>query len=199
MTIELRVLGEMEVVRDGTPLKMPQSKKTKALLAYLAITGRPHRRDRLCEIFWDLADDPRGALRWSLSKLRPLLDDPDAPRIVADRETVALADVSLDLTALAKGPDLDPSDQTAALDACRGELLEGLDLLNLLDYQAWLVAEREDARAKRIRLLDAVLASEIPDESDRIRHARTRVYVDTYDGDARARFITLLHQSGLTA
>jgi predicted ATPase/DNA-binding SARP family transcriptional activator len=199
MTIELRVLGELEVVRDGTPLKMPQSKKTKALLAYLAITGRPHRRDRLCEIFWDLADDPRGALRWSLSKLRPLLDDPEAPRIVADRETVSLTNVALDLTALATGPDLDPSAQTAALDACRGELLEGLDLLNLLDYQAWLVAEREDARGKRIRLLDAVLASEIPDESDRIRHARTRVYVDTYDGDARARFITLLHQSGHTA
>jgi predicted ATPase/DNA-binding SARP family transcriptional activator len=199
MTIELRVLGEFEVVRDGTPLKMPQSKKTKALLAYLAITGRPHRRDRLCEMFWDLADDPRGALRWSLSKLRPLLDDPEAPRIIADRETVALTDVALDLTGLARGPDLDPTAQAAALDACRGELLEGLDLLNLLDYQAWLVAEREDARAKRIRLLDAVLASEIPDESDRIRHARTRVYVDTYDGDARARFITLLHQSGHTA
>ncbi len=79
MTVELRVLGELEVVRDGTPVKLPQSKKTKALLAYLAISGRAHRRDRLCEVFWDLADDPRGGLRWSLSKLRPLLMTPIAP------------------------------------------------------------------------------------------------------------------------
>ena len=157
MTVELRVLGELEVVRDGTPVKMPQSKKTKALLAYLALTGRPHRRDRLCEVFWGLADDPRGGLRWSLSKLRPLLDDPGSPRIIADRETVAVTDVALDLSPLADGVDLALPEQAAALDACRGELLEGLDLPNLLDYQAWLVAEREDARSKRIRLLDTVL------------------------------------------
>ena len=199
MTVELRVLGELEVVRDGTPVKLPQSKKTKALLAYLAISGRAHRRDRLCEVFWDLADDPRGGLRWSLSKLRPLLDDPGSPRIVADRETVALTGVALDLAPLVGGLDLGLADQTAALDACRGEFLEGLDLPNLLDYQAWLVAEREDVRSKRIRLLDAVLGSEDLAEADRIRHARTRVYIDPYDADARARFITLLHQSGHSA
>lgn len=199
MTVELRVLGELEVVRDGTPVKMPQSKKTKALLAYLALTGRPHRRDRLCEVFWDLADDPRGGLRWSLSKLRPLLDDPGSPRIIADRETVAVTDVALDLSPLSDGGDLALPEQAAALDACRGELLEGLDLPNLLDYQAWLVAEREDARSKRIRLLDAVLESTDLAEADRIRYARTRVYIDSYDADARARFITLLHQAGHSA
>src|SRR5437667_915925 len=88
--LELRVLGELEVIRDGAPVALPPSRKTRALLAYLALTRRPHRRERLCEIFWDVPDDPRGALRWSLSKIRPFVDDPAYPRLVAERQTVEL-------------------------------------------------------------------------------------------------------------
>jgi DNA-binding SARP family transcriptional activator len=65
--LELRVLGTLEVVRDGALLELPPSRKTRALLAYLLLDGRLHRRERLCGMFWDLPDDPRAALRWSLS------------------------------------------------------------------------------------------------------------------------------------
>ncbi len=85
----LRFLGEIEVLRGAQRLALPPSKKTRALLAYLVVTGRPQRRDRLCTMFWDVADDPRAALRWSLSKLRPLVDEPARPRIVAMTDTVA--------------------------------------------------------------------------------------------------------------
>ena len=61
---------------------MPASKKTRALLGYLAVSGKAERRERLCHLFWETPDDPKGALRWSLSKLRGVLGD----RIVADRE-----------------------------------------------------------------------------------------------------------------
>ena len=70
--LEVRVLGELEVIRDGAPVTLPPSRKTRALLAYLALTRAKHRREELCEMFWDVPDDPRGALRWSLSKIRPL-------------------------------------------------------------------------------------------------------------------------------
>jgi len=86
--LEFRVLGEFEVVRDGATVTLPPSRKTRALLAYLALSRQKHRRERLCEIFWDVPDDPRGALRWSLSKIRPLVDDPGCPRLVADRQRV---------------------------------------------------------------------------------------------------------------
>ena len=58
---------------------------THALLAYLLLTLRPHRRDRLCELLWEVPDDPRGALRWSLSKLRPVVNDSSNECLVADR------------------------------------------------------------------------------------------------------------------
>ena len=81
---EVRLLGEFELRRGGAAVALPASRKTRALLAYLLLTARPVRRERLCEIFFDIPDDPRGALRWSLSKIRALLGD-DAGLLFADR------------------------------------------------------------------------------------------------------------------
>src|SRR5205085_12381858 len=86
--LALRVLGGLDVERGGARLELPPSKKTRALLGYLAIEQREHTRDQLCSFLFDGPDDPRGALRWSLSRLRPLLDDKDAERLRADRERV---------------------------------------------------------------------------------------------------------------
>ena len=97
MPLHLRLLGTLELLQGGAPFTLPQSRKTRALLAYLALTGHKHRRERLCEIFWDVPDDPRGALRWSLSKIRPFVDDPVYTRLIADRQTVELLTEALDI------------------------------------------------------------------------------------------------------
>jgi DNA-binding SARP family transcriptional activator len=51
--LELHFLGDFEVVRDGKPLPLPPSKKTRALLAYLSLNPRevapPRRRRRQVE------------------------------------------------------------------------------------------------------------------------------------------------------
>jgi hypothetical protein len=39
--LEIRLLGELEVERDGQAVPLPASKKSRALLAYLAATARP--------------------------------------------------------------------------------------------------------------------------------------------------------------
>jgi DNA-binding SARP family transcriptional activator len=44
----------------------------------------------LCELLWEIPDDPRAALRWSLAKLRRLVDEPDRPRILSEGDTVRL-------------------------------------------------------------------------------------------------------------
>src|SRR4051794_18889496 len=88
--LKIRLLGDLALRRGDEPVALPPSRKTRALLGYLVATGRPQRRERLCPLLWELPDDPRGALRWSLSKLRGLLDDPGgATRILADRDSVA--------------------------------------------------------------------------------------------------------------
>src|SRR5262245_56417321 len=49
--LRVSVLGNLAVLRDGKRMQLPQSKKTRALLAYLAVSARPHTRDRLCAMF----------------------------------------------------------------------------------------------------------------------------------------------------
>src|SRR6188474_3343488 len=88
--LQLGLLGDLQVVRDGERLALPPSRKTRALLAYLALSRRALRREHLCELLWEVPDDPRGSLRWSLSKLRRLVDDGERSRLVADRLSVEL-------------------------------------------------------------------------------------------------------------
>ncbi|MEO8554602.1 MAG: ATP-binding protein, partial [Kofleriaceae bacterium] len=126
--VELRVIGELAVVRDGIALALPASKKTRALLGYLAITGRPQRREKLCDLLWDGPDDPRAQLRWSLTKLRPLVE------LTADRERVELTGATVDLARLrAQVTATTPALEAAALQL-RGDLLEGLDLPDCFRY-----------------------------------------------------------------
>lgn len=199
--LTLRLLGEMELARDGRGLTLPASKKTRALLAYLAATGKTHRRDRLCALFWDVPDDPRGALRWSLSKLRALVDEPERPRIVAEREHVGLdaADIDIDLVAARRTLD-DPAAGVAALatlaDRFRGDFLEGLDLANCPEFAAWCAAEREEARALHRRVLAALVSRLEAQPAEALPHARRLAAVDPDNVEAHATLLRLLAAAG---
>jgi DNA-binding SARP family transcriptional activator len=133
--LRVSVLGNLAVQRHRTRMQLPPSKKTRALLGYLAVTARPHSRDRLCAMFWPVPDDPRAALRWSLTRLRPLIDEPDCRRIIADRESVGLdldrvtVDISLLRSVARNGADSISTDALRhATEALEGDFLEGLDL-----------------------------------------------------------------------
>jgi pimeloyl-ACP methyl ester carboxylesterase/DNA-binding SARP family transcriptional activator len=200
--LTLRLLGEMEVLRDGAPLALPQSRKTRALLAYLALAGRPQRRERLCEMFWELPDDPRGSLRWSLSKLRALVDG-DAGRIVADRDSVRFdpVDTEIDLVSARAqlGANLDgvPTERLAATAALfRGTPLEGLELPRCPDFQAWCVALREDVRLQQAALLRTLVERLHSQPEAALPYARRRVQVDPFDEGARADLAQLLRATG---
>ncbi len=210
MGLSIRTLGELTVERDGETLRLPASKKTRALLAYLVLTGRPHRRDRLCEVLWEEPDDPRAALRWSLTKLRPLVDDDAEKRLVADRERVALqlADVAVDLRALEARLEHEPGvdkgepdlDELATIAAQLAEpLLDGLELPNQELYQRWLVAEREAIGALRARVLER-LARHASLTADRaLKWSRDWLDADPFNAHAGAHRVTLLQQVGREA
>src|SRR5262249_33209448 len=152
---------------------------------YLVATSpTQHLRERLCEIFWEGPDDPRAGLRWSLSKIRPIADDKDAPRLVGDRDRVgfepgvAIVDLLVVRAACADLQQASTETLQRAVSLFRGELLEGLDLADCYRYHAWCVAEREAARGMRLRLLDAVVARLRKTPEAALAFARERVAVD---------------------
>jgi DNA-binding SARP family transcriptional activator len=201
--LEVQVLGPLTVRRNGVPVSLPQSKKTRGLLAYLAITGRAHRRDRLCSLLWDVADDPRGALRWSLSKIRPLVDSGNTHCLVADRDTVELRleggslDWHLIRRELASGIESISTEHLRELEPIfQGELLEGLDLIDFDEYTAWCAAEREHARRLHTRILRALVERLETAPFDALPYARELVRIDPLDEEARARLIRLLALAG---
>jgi DNA-binding SARP family transcriptional activator len=86
----LHLLGDTALLCNGAPRPLPKSRKTRALLAFLAMQARPVRREALCDLLWESAADPRAALRWSLSKLRPLLETPSGQALQADAHWITL-------------------------------------------------------------------------------------------------------------
>ena len=158
--LEFRFLGDFEVRKDGRALPLPPSKKTRALLAYLSLQSRHFRREQLCQLLWEVPDDPRGSLRWSLSKIRRLVDEDGRERVLADRDRVGIdaQGISIDtreLRQLVAGGLANVS--TEALEAAaaryRGNVLEGLEFSSFHTFHAWCVAERDQALRDQAALL----------------------------------------------
>jgi TolB-like protein/DNA-binding SARP family transcriptional activator/Flp pilus assembly protein TadD len=199
--LEIRVLGTLEVIRDGTNATLPPSRKTRALLGYLALTRRPHRREELCEMFWALPDDPRAALRWSVSRIRPLVDEPEVTRLIADRHSVELRTEPRDID-LFMAQDLadDRAAATAnlvrAASAFQGPLLADLDLPENGGFHTWLLGMREDASKLRVRILRALSERLAASPEAALPHVRELVAIDSFDEDAWALLITTLANAG---
>ncbi|MGR2737375.1 hypothetical protein ACUY1T_02865 [Billgrantia sp. Q4P2] len=202
--LTLNLLGDLEVIRDGQVLALPPSRKTRALLAYLARHSRPLSREHLCDLLWELPDDPRGSLRWSLSKLRRLVDDSDRNRLKADRLGVSLdtTDIDIDVAGLhalchdgLATADIEVLAQTAS--RYRGPFLEGLELDRFPDFHAWCLAEREAAMRAQTTLL-TTLVGRLADTPERaLPHAHAWVRLAPFDEAARAwlvRLLLALHQ-----
>lgn len=201
--VSIRMLGELTVLHDGEPVPLPPSKRTRALMAYLARTARPHRRDRLCEVLWGLADDPRGALRWSLSKMRPLVNDQTLQRLVADRERVALltSDIDIDAANLmheAEKPDLSVDEILRLCQQLEQPFLEGADLPDLDVFQQWLTAERADIDRLRGRLLARLARHEDLTRPEQLEWALAWEALEPFNPRAATQVVTLLDLLGRT-
>ena len=72
ITLTLQLLGGLTISRESCPVSGFHSRKEEALLAYLAVTGRPHTRLFLAGLFWGDLPESRALanLRRALTHLR---------------------------------------------------------------------------------------------------------------------------------
>ena len=147
MSLRIQLLGQPRFLRDGRGVDLP-GYRPLALLAYLLLTRKAHPREHLIDLFFDGPDDPRAALRWTLSKLRKAIGD---EYILADRDEVAFAfdsDYWLDVADFEAGE----------IELYQGGLLEGLYVRDALRFEEWLLFERQRLRGQYQAGLEKQLA-----------------------------------------
>nr|MCU0494397.1 bacterial transcriptional activator domain-containing protein [Chloroflexaceae bacterium] len=146
--LRLTLLGKPIIALNNIPLQFTR-RRTLALLAYLALTGRPHLRSALAaRLTGDDASEQQArqhlnnALR-DLTLLRPFLSLdaqqvwlPEAPRVELD--------VQAFIGAVERGRSQNDMEALeAAVELYRGELLEGFVLRDAPHFEEWLLVEQQ--------------------------------------------------------
>jgi DNA-binding SARP family transcriptional activator len=167
MSLTIRLLGSPRIEWDGESVAGPRGNKAWALLAYLLLSRRPPSRRKLADLLFSEADDPLGALRWSLAQLRHALRQPNALR--GDPVDLALEpSTEIDLWRL-RSVRLPQAEE---IDAATGELLEGMTFATGPAFEAWLAVERchlaATAQALLLERAQAELGAGDPDTAARL-------------------------------
>ena len=144
---KLRLLGFPALsATDGAPVVGLGPGKPLALLAYLSVR-REARRDELVDLLWGEVNEAnaRNAFRQALHRLRTALgedvipQDPDRVELAGHGVIVSDRDAFL--------AHLEAGDTAAALDAYRGDFLEGFELGEQV-FDNWVDAERTRLKSR---------------------------------------------------
>ncbi len=158
--LRLKLIGRMQACTEQGPLTLPPVRKTRAVLAVLALAaGQPVLRERLAQLLWSQRgrDQARASLRQSVHELQEALRVLSDDLLHADRYQLRLEPelVSVDLHDVARATTLDPS-PLALLERPLLEDLTGLDPA----FDAWIQAERRRITQGATALAEALLAEQ---------------------------------------
>ncbi len=168
--LALYLLGPPRVYRDGQAVAFDR-RKVLALLAYLAVSSRPHSRDELSELLFcgEPRDRARANLRQTLSLLSSAIGE---ERLLADRISVELAggrglwiDVATYRRRLDRGRtanrqgDLSgvESQMAEAVRLVRGEFLSGFYLKDSVPFEQWQGQTQESLRGEQAAALERLV------------------------------------------
>jgi DNA-binding SARP family transcriptional activator len=177
MALVVELLGRPRIVRGSHEARL-RGRKGWALLAYLLLADGPPARGRLADLLYPDADDPLGALRWSLSQLRSSLG-PDTA-LAGDPVLATLpASAVVDVDIVREGHWTEAID----LPGLGRDLLEGMAPAASASYELWLANERRRlAGAAGAVLHEAALACLADGEAAAaLRHASRLAELHPFD------------------
>ena len=199
--LRICLLGRPSISRNGQDVPLPGSRKVRALLAYLALAPRGVSRTSLCELLWDAPDDPRGELRWCLSKLRRVMDSPDRVRVLNDGDLVRLdlSDCEVDAIemerAMAGGAQALAIGRAEALAACiGGDFAEGLEIDRSPAFGGWVTAARRRFRDMHVALLERLATG--GGQESALTHIERWLQLSPFDRRAHEHLLTALAAAG---
>ena len=205
--LEIRLLGGLQIKQNGLTVAGFMSSKVPALLAYLAVTGRPHQRDALAGLLWGEMPDDAAAnnLRQALTNLRKLAE----PHLLITRETVAFnpdAAHFLDVVGFRNLLRLSGGQPIAqrigllreALALYRGDFLEGFYVRDAPDFEDWALVQRVQLRELALHGWDKLteLLLNIGDYPGAVDAAGRLLAMDPWREEAHRQRMMALARSG---
>ncbi|NTV62630.1 MAG: AAA family ATPase [Oscillochloris sp.] len=159
--LHLRLLGSPEVRLDGKVLSELTSRKSLALLFYVAMTGRSHLRDELASLFWYEMPDTQA--RKNLRNILPVLRMLLGPHLTITRHTVGLNHtapiwvdaVKFSTTAGCDRRSLNLADLSETIALYGGEFLTGFYVSDAPAFEEWMLGQREQLHQLALHSLSA--------------------------------------------
>ena len=201
--LSLLLLGQPRVEVRGAEIVLHR-RKVLALLAYLAVTSRPHSRDELAELLYPNRDRDHsfGDLRQSLSYLRDLIGESwiDAgSRTISLRTGKGLVIDVVEFQRLLKHGDRSHLARGARL--YRGGFLSGFYLKDCPTFETWQTGLEDSLRqavAEALaRLVDLDRQQENLDGA--VEWARAAVELDHLEESSHRRLMEVLAEAGWRA
>ncbi len=172
--VHVQMLGPLVIRRDGIAQALPASRKVRALFGYLALAPRAVGRSQLCELLWDVPNDPRSELRWCLSKIRSVIDEPGRRRVQASDDAISLdlGDCFVDAIEVARATQqgietLAPPRLQALSSMFAGDFLDSLEIDRNAQFNGWLTAQRRRFRVCHAAILEHLVRS-LPADSEEV-------------------------------
>jgi DNA-binding SARP family transcriptional activator len=188
VTRRARLLGPPRIEDSGQPCPPPRSLKSWAVLARVALTARPVGRRELAGELFGEADDPLGALRWSLADLRRSFGM--SALLCGDPLSLSPGELWVDARAMEDG--------SLPVEDIGGGLLEGIEPRNCPGFDVWLLLARLDCTARgmqelRRRALSLLAAGEA---EAAMAAAGRAARLDPLDEGAQELFVRVLVAAG---
>ncbi len=165
--LDLRLLGPPRIAASSATLDFP-TRKTLALLVYLAVEGGIHSRETLAALLWPDSDGSRARanLRNTLNYLRNTLPAGELGatlHLIVERDALGFneqAPHSLDWRILEKAAAGDDERLLQqALDCYRGDFLQGFTPGDAPQFDHWVSLHREIAHRQMNAVLDRLSRS----------------------------------------
>jgi predicted ATPase/DNA-binding SARP family transcriptional activator len=218
--LAISLLGTVQIQRDKQPIGGFAYNKARALLVYLVVEiDHPHQRDVIVGLLWpDMPDAAaRTNLRQVLTSLRDTIGpgDPDAPFLIATRDTVQFnpdSDYALDVACFNSLLDECAHHRHRHISRCpacaarlaeavslyRGDFLAAFPAVDSAPFEEWLVIKREAVQQRAVEAL-AHLAQHYErwGAEARARQTLTRlIELEPWDEAAHMHLMRLLYRAG---
>lgn len=207
-TLHIQVLGGLNIAQGSDPVTGFLSRKTPALLAYLAVTQRSHSRNALAALLWGESSDAdaKGNLRQTLSNLRRHFE----PYLHITRETVTFktaAPYTLDSATFeqhlqAAANATTPEDGAAALREAvvlyQGDFLSGFLVRDAPAFDEWAISLQARFRELALHALYrlTMLHSSRAAYQQAIDYATRLLALDAWREEAHRQLMLVLMRSG---